>query len=83
VSLIAPKYQGDREKGASALKEWYASVVSGLPPEFVMGDAFKFWQPRFDAEFATTPDPMNRPAFKEPTQADIEAQLEILHKHRR
>lgn len=57
VGLLAPKYRGDRELTARALFEWYPTVWASLPSDFVMGDAFKFWQPRFDAAFASSSEP--------------------------
>jgi hypothetical protein len=53
TNLLTPKYQGDRAAAAQALHAWYPTIWQGLPGEFVMGDAFKFWQGRFDRAFAT------------------------------
>lgn len=47
------------------LLAWYAEVWSGLGEDTVVGDAFRFWQPLFDAKFATAPaaaPPKGRPA---------------------
>jgi uncharacterized protein YdaU (DUF1376 family) len=52
ANLVAPKYGGDRDAAKDALKAWYPTVTGKLGANFVMGDAFKFWQARFDAEFA-------------------------------
>lgn len=53
VEALAPKFAGDRDKARDALQAWYLTVWPKLPAEFVIGDAFKFWQPRFDAELAS------------------------------
>jgi hypothetical protein len=51
--LLAPKFGGDRDKADAVLRAWYDAVWLSLPADFVMPDAFRFWQPRFDAEFAS------------------------------
>lgn len=53
IGLLAPKHAGDRTKAANELKVWYPTIVDALPPDFVMGDAFRFWQPKFDATLAS------------------------------
>lgn len=53
ADLLAPKHGGDREAAKEALLAWYPVVWAKLAPEFVMGDAFKFWQGQFDAMYAT------------------------------
>jgi hypothetical protein len=50
--LLAPRYGGDRETAKPILLDWYPKVWQRLPAAFVMGDAFKFWQSQFDADFA-------------------------------
>jgi hypothetical protein len=55
--LLAPKFGGDRDLADCALRDWYPTVWASLAPDFVMGDAFKFWQPRFDAAFASLATP--------------------------
>lgn len=52
-NLLAPKFGGDRDQADDALRTWYPTVWATLPDEFVMPDAFKFWQARFDARWAT------------------------------
>jgi hypothetical protein len=54
----------------------------------ITGDWWDYWLPAFEAEvkrrglpIAATPD--EKRMFKEPTQADVEAQLAILHRHDR
>jgi hypothetical protein len=63
--LLAPKHGGDRQAASAALKAWYPSVWASLPAEFVMGEAFRFWQGRFDAAFATA-DPSAAKRVNEP-----------------
>lgn len=57
AKLIGPmsrRFNGDRERTHAELKAWYGRVAASLPPEFTPpSDAFKFWQARFDAEWAT------------------------------
>jgi uncharacterized protein YdaU (DUF1376 family) len=53
ADLLSPKHGGDREKAKTALQGWYVSVWAVIPPGTVMGDAFRFWQSRFDEAFAT------------------------------
>jgi len=57
TNLLAPRHQGNREAAAQALAAWYPTVWHALPEAFVMGDAFKFWQGRFDQAFATKDTP--------------------------
>lgn len=57
---LAPKYGGDRQAAKSALKAWYPTIWSTLAPDFVMGDAFKFWRPHFDGAFVKRTD-VSRP----------------------
>jgi hypothetical protein len=54
---LAPRYGGDRETAKAALVAWYPTIWATLPADFVMGDAFSFWQPRFDVAFATKETP--------------------------
>lgn len=49
---------GDSLSAAEALHGWYAEVWASLPADTVIGDAFRFWQPRFDARWAAAP-PVN------------------------
>lgn len=53
---LAPKYGGDRQAAKSALKAWYPTIWAKLQPDFVMGDAFKFWRPHFDVAFVKRTD---------------------------
>ncbi len=53
TNLLAPKHQGDRTAAKAELQAWYATVWASLPADFVMGEAFRFWQARFDAAFAS------------------------------
>jgi hypothetical protein len=57
AELLAPKHAGDRDAAKVALEHWYPTVFAKLPDKFVMGDAFRFWQSRFDAEFANQDAP--------------------------
>jgi hypothetical protein len=63
--LLAPKQRGDTDQAGEVLKAWYPTVVAALLPAHVMGDAFKFWQGRFDQAFATK-DPPAAPASTVP-----------------
>ena len=54
--LLAPKHAGDRDAAKTALLGWYPTVWALIVPGFIMGDAFRFWQGRFDEAFAT-PEP--------------------------
>jgi hypothetical protein len=53
LAALSPKHRGDRSAAGDELKAWYPTVWATLPAGFVMGDAFRFWQGRFDAAFAT------------------------------
>jgi hypothetical protein len=53
ATALAPKYAGDRQAAKDALQAWYPTVWQTLADDFVMPDAFRFWQARFDAQFAT------------------------------
>jgi hypothetical protein len=53
IGPLSRKFGGDREQAHAALLAWYATTTSALPSDCVMGDAFRFWQPRFDAAFAS------------------------------
>lgn len=48
---------GDGMAAVAALQGWYAEVWASLPADTVIGDAFKFWQPLFDAKWAAAPVP--------------------------
>jgi len=51
---LAPKHGGDVDAAKQALVAWYPTVWDALPPGTVLGDAFRFWGPRFDTAFAST-----------------------------
>lgn len=53
IGPYARRCGGDREVAHDQLCQWYAKTAEALAADYVMGDAFKFWQPRFDAAFAT------------------------------
>ena len=57
ASKLSPRYQGERADAERALRRWYPVVWATLAPTFVMRDAFRFWEGRFDAEFATKEAP--------------------------
>lgn len=78
ASLLAPKYAGDHDAAADALLAWYPTVWAGLAAGFVMGEAFRFWQSRFDAAFASATPTAAPSMFKPATAEDIDAQREIL-----
>lgn len=54
AARLAPKHGGDVVAAKGALLAWYPTVWASLPEGTVLGDAFKFWGPRFDAAFAST-----------------------------
>lgn len=53
ASKLAPKHGGDVAASKDALVAWYPTVWATLPEGTVLGDAWKFWTPRFDAAFAS------------------------------
>lgn len=53
VDALAPAFEGDRQVTSDALRDWYPQVWATLPADFVMPDAPKFWQPQFDAAWAS------------------------------
>lgn len=53
AEALAPRYGGDRDTAKQALQDWYPTVWKTLPADFIMPEAFRFWQPRFDAAFAS------------------------------
>lgn len=71
--LLQPKYGGSLQKAGEALETWYPTVWSSLPADFVMSDAFKFWQPRFDDHFASKDTPRNSRTGVDFTAADVAA----------
>lgn len=67
INALAPKFSGDRQRTGDALKAWYPEVSAGVPADFVMGDAFKFWQIHFDSKWASKP--ATGPKFLPPEEA--------------
>lgn len=67
-NALAPRFGRDDTAADVALEAWYAAVWSDLPTDFIMPDAFKFWQRQFDAKWATPPAPTERdqPAYLKP-----------------
>lgn len=57
---LAAKFSGSREQADAELRAWYVRVWAALPPGEVMGDEFRFWQARFDQEYAAHPPPAGR-----------------------
>ena len=55
ADLLAPKHAGDRDAAKAELAAWYLAQFATIPAGTVMGDAFRFWQSRFDAAFASAP----------------------------
>lgn len=53
VNSLKPKHGGDAVAAGKVLQGWYPTVWQSLPADFTMGDAFRFWSPRFDAAFAS------------------------------
>ncbi len=63
---LAPKHGGDREAAKAALLAWYPTVWATLAPDAVIGEAFKFWQKRFDATFANVEAPVSKRLTEDP-----------------
>jgi uncharacterized protein YdaU (DUF1376 family) len=61
---LAPKFGGDNESAGEALLAWYPTVWATLAPGDIIGDAFKFWQPRFDLKYATAAAPASTKRFE-------------------
>lgn len=57
---LGARFDGEIAAAQRALDGWYREVWSSLAPDAVIGDAFKFWQPRFDARWVTAPVPARR-----------------------
>lgn len=77
---LAPKHHGDRELAKHALQAWYPSVWATLPASFVIGEAFGFWQKRFDADHASPETPIRKALFTSTVADDVEAVRDILRK---
>lgn len=60
VTKLSPKFAGDRAQADRELQAWYPTVWTTLTDDFVMRDAFRFWEHRFDAVFATPEAPVSR-----------------------
>lgn len=77
---LAGRYVGDRDKADAALREWYRTVFLTLPADFVMPDAFRFWQARFDSELATPTPAVSKgkpePVFTVPDAAETKRRLQ-------
>jgi hypothetical protein len=79
ANMLAPKHNGDRQAAKAALVAWYPTVWASLPSDFVMPDAFKFWQGRFDAAFASAdPGVPKRPNEPRSTVPGVEKTAEYL-----
>lgn len=78
-NLLAPRFRGDREQADTALRAWYPTVWAALAEDFVMGEAFKFWQSRFDPAFASTDGPVSGARTPAP---NVDSTAEYLRKHR-
>jgi len=81
ADLLAPRHGGDREAAKLALQAWYPTIWKAIPEGSVMGDAFKFWQACFDADFAT-PTPtkkrgMSAKDLADAVRADMKAAGEL------
>lgn len=79
-NALAPMFRGDRTAADAALREWYRTVWDSLPSQFVMGDAFRFWQGRFDAKWASSADPPKAVQSVASVQAEIERQNDLRKK---
>lgn len=82
AALLAPKHAGDVDRAAEALRDWYPTITAKLVEGFVMGDAFRFWQSRFDEAFATPDAPKSAPKrdHEAEAQANTEAVRQILRR---
>lgn len=82
-SSLVPRFAGDTGAVDTGLRDWYRTVWDGLPIEFVMGDAFKFWQVQFDARWANKPE-APKPSEQETLsalKAEIDRQNALVHRH--
>lgn len=61
AARLAPRHGGDVAAAKVSLIDWYVAVWSTLPEGTVIGDAFKFWGPRFDAVFASAVSQPSKP----------------------
>lgn len=83
ASLLAPRYRGDLPAARADLRRWYPTVWHSLAADFVMGDAFKFWQGRFDATFASKdavgrrPEPVSNVPSADRTAAYLREQRQM------
>lgn len=88
IGPVTRQASGDRSVAENLLKDFYAAVAASvvqaaLPRPFVMGDAFKFWQPYFDAEFATQNAPAGAKRLIEDPATMAAGVAEILKAERR
>lgn len=59
---LATKFHDDTAAAARALVEWYPSVLATIPDGHLMGDAFAFLRPHFNAKWADPPPTLGRPS---------------------
>lgn len=80
---LLPRFHGDLNAVDAGLREWYRTVWDGLPQEFVMGDAFRFWGVQFEAKWASKTEPP-KPSEAEmiaKMQTEIERQNAVVRRH--
>jgi 5-methylcytosine-specific restriction endonuclease McrA len=83
ANKLAPKHSGDRNAAGAELKAWYPSVWNTLDPDFVMPDAFKFWEGQFDATFASPlPGTLRRVSEPKSTVPSVSRTQEYLRQQR-
>lgn len=56
ANSLKPKHQHDIAAAKTTLLAWYPTVADAQAADFVMPDAFKFWQAHFDRDFASPVD---------------------------
>lgn len=82
---LSPKFAGDRQAAGHALQAWYPRVWTSLPADFVMRDDFRFWEGRFDQEFATKEAPparQNEPQSNVPSAAETRRRQQAMREGR-
>ncbi len=62
ANSLKPKHGGDIRLAKEVLGTWYPHVADAQPADFVMPDAFKFWQAQFDRDFASRIDAGPKPS---------------------
>jgi hypothetical protein len=77
ATALSPKYGGDRQAAKDALQVWYPVIWQALAADFVMGDAFRFWQAKFDGDLASKPPSSAKPerAFTVPDADETRRRL--------